>query len=158
MTDAAEFIDAALRYEVSPYSYPSDEWDGLERYGTSIGAVRGTIRDTLRRYPAMLHDEVTALCSELWLLPVVERRQAAIVLLQSRVESLVANDLTRIEGFVRSAGSPLLINQLTDDVLLPMFERMDARTRERVHPVLLRWASDDDSALAAVSRRITATL
>jgi hypothetical protein len=61
MSDVGGFIDAALQYEVSPYSYPSDETDGLLRYGTSVGAIRGTIRDVLKRYPGMSHDDIRAL-------------------------------------------------------------------------------------------------
>ena len=126
MSDAADFIDAALRYEVSPYVYPTDEPDGLVRYGTSIGAIRGTIRDAHKKYPGMTHDEITALSSELWSVPVFERRQAAIILLQSHVDILVANDLTRLEGFVRSASSGALVDRLVADVLTPMVAAMDA--------------------------------
>ena len=59
----------------------------------------------LRRYRDLVHDDITALSSELWAVPVFERRLAAIVLLQSRV-TLKNTDLTRIEGFVpgRAAG------------------------------------------------------
>jgi len=154
MSEAGDFIDAALQYEVSPYSYPTDEPDGLQRYGTSIGAIRGTIRDALKRYPGMSHDEITALSSELWLAAVFERRQAAIILLQTHIDLLVANDLTRIEGFIRSAGSSALVDQLTSDVIDLMFARMDAATAARVRPVLTRWADDPDVTLRNVARRL----
>ena len=156
MTEPADFIDAALRYEVSPYVWPSEERDGLLRYGTSIGAIRGTIRDALKRYPEMSHDDITALSSELWLPPVFERRQAAIILLQSNVTMLVANDLTRIEGFIRSADSDPLVQQLAADVVGPLFARMDAVTRGRVDAVLARWARDPSAPLAAVARQLAA--
>jgi hypothetical protein len=155
MTAAGDFIDAALQYEVSPYSYPIDEPDGLQRYGTSIGAIRGTIRDALKRYPGMSRNEITALSSELWSAPVFERRQAAIILLQVHVDSLVANDLTRIEGFIRSAGSDALVDQLAEDVLGPMFARMDSATLSRVKPVLARWAADSEVLLKSVARRLS---
>ncbi|MDQ1551800.1 MAG: hypothetical protein QOD50_1222 [Actinomycetota bacterium] len=154
MSGAGEFIDAALQYEVSPYSYPSDEPDGLLRYGTSIGAIRGTIRDALKRYPRMSHEEITALSSELWSAAVFERRQAAIILLQTHVDILVANDLTRIEGFIRSAGSSELVHQLTRDVIDPMYARMDAATAARIRPVLGRWEEDPDVALGSVARHL----
>ena len=157
MSDAGEFIDAALQYEVSPYSYPTDEPDGLMRYGTSIGAIRGTIRDTLKRYPGMSHDEITALSSELWSAVVFERRQAAIVLLQAHVDMLVANDLTRIEGFIRSAGSDALVDELVAVVLRPMFDRMDAATLGRVQVVLRRWATDPNATLSSVGRTLGAS-
>ena len=155
MSDAGDFIDAALQYEVSPYIYPTDEPDGLTRYGTSIGAIRGTVRDALKRYPDMTHDDITALSSELWAVPVFERREAAIVLLQTYVDSLVANDLTRIEGFLRSAGSAAIVEQLTVDVLLPMFDGMDGATLQRVRPVLSRWVADPDADLRAAGLRLT---
>ena len=151
MSEAGEFIDAALQYEVSPYSYPSEQPDGLLRYGTSVGAIRGTIRDALKRYPGMSHDEITALSSELWSAAIFERRQAAIILLQTHVDILVANDLTRIEGFIRSAGATALVDELVTEVLRPMLERMDAATFGRVGVVLGRWASDGDATLKSVA-------
>ena len=155
MSDAADFIDAALQYEVSPHTYPADEPDGLLHYGTSVGAIRGTIRDAMKRYPRMSHDEITALSSELWSAAVFERRQAAIILLQTRIDTLVANDLTRIEGFIRSAGSSALVDQLTSDVIDAMFALMDAATAARVRPVLARWAEDPDVALGSVARHLS---
>jgi DNA alkylation repair enzyme len=154
MSEARDFIDAALQYEVSPYSYPADEPDGLLRYGTSVGAVRGTIRDALKRYPAMSRDEILALSSELWMGSVFERRQAAIVLLQLHVDLLVPNDLTRIEGFIRSAGSAALVEQLTADVLVPLLAALDAATLARVHGVIARWATDPHDGLNSVAGQL----
>ena len=155
VTESADFIDAALQYEVSPYSYPAHEPDGLQRYGTSVGAVRGTIRDALKRYPALSHDEITALSSELWNAPVFERRQAAIVLLQGRVDLLVANDLTRFEGFLRSAASGSLVDQLVTDVLRPMLAAMDEATFARVRIVVRRWAGDPHPSVRAAARDLS---
>ena len=151
MTAAADFIDAALQYEVSPYVWPSEERDGLLRYGTSVGAIRGTIRDALKRHPGMSRDEILALSSELWARPVFERRQASIVLLQSYVGILVANDLTRIEGFIRSAGSAALVGQLVADVVVPMVDGMDDMTVARLNPVFARWASDPDPLIRSAA-------
>ena len=153
MTDAADFIDAALQYEVSPYVWP-DEADGLTRYGTSIGAIRGTVRDAQRRYPGMSHDEITALSSVLWAAPVFERRVAAIILLQTHLELLVTNDLTRMEGFIRSAGSQLLVDQLLADVLVPAVEGMDAASRAKALVVLQRWSREKDVALKSAGIRL----
>lgn len=144
MSQAADFIDAALQYEVSPYAYPADGSDGLLHYGTSVGAIRGTIRDALKRYSGMSHDEVTALSSELWAPAVFERRQAAIILLQANADSLVANDLTRIEGFIRSAGSDALVDQLVTEVVGPMLTNIDVDAVPAVQTILRRWASDLD--------------
>jgi hypothetical protein len=154
MSEAADFIDAALQYEVSPYSYASGEQDGLVRYGTSVGAIRGTVRDAGKRYPAMSHDEILALSSELWQPAVFERRQAAVILLQSHVDLLVANDLTRIEGFIRSAASGSLVDQLVADVVAPLLAAMDGQTLARVRTVVQRWAVDSDAVLSLVGRRL----
>jgi hypothetical protein len=154
VSETADFIDAALQYEVSPYVYPTDEPDGLARYGTSVGAIRGTMRDVHKKYPGMTHDQITALSSELWSVAVFERRQAAIILLQSHVEILVPNDLTRIEGFIRSAGSDTLVDQLVADVVSPMRAGMDGSALARANTVLARWATDAHAMLSAVGRRL----
>jgi hypothetical protein len=151
MNDVADFIDAALKYEVSPYSYPSGGPDGLLRYGTSIGAIRGTIRDALKKFPGMSHDEITALSSELWAPPIFERRQAAIILLQANANLLVANDLTRIEGFIRSAGSEVLVNELVSDVVGPMLTRFEVDALAGVRTILRRWTSDPDASIRSAA-------
>jgi hypothetical protein len=137
--------------------WPTDEPDGLERYGTSVGAIRGTVRDALKRYPGMSRDDITRLSSELWTPPVFERRQAAIVLLQTHLELLVVNDLTRFEGFLRTAGSSALVEQLLTDVLVPMGERMDAASRGKALVVFERWAGESDPALVRAGSRLRST-
>jgi DNA alkylation repair enzyme len=151
VTAAADFIDAALQYEASWYRAQEDQarlGGGLRFYGSSVGAVRGTIRDAARRHPGLSHDEITALCSELWEVPVYERRLAAIVLLQSNVALLLVSDLTRIEGFVRSAGLRELVDPLAGDVIRPLVASLDARDRARASTVLARWRRDGDAGLA----------
>lgn len=87
MSDAGDFVDAALQLEASRQRALADEariGTDLKFYGASVGAVRGTIRDVGHRYSGLGHDEITALSSELWRAPVFERRLAAIVLLRSQ--------------------------------------------------------------------------
>jgi DNA alkylation repair enzyme len=158
MSEAGDFIDSALQYEVSPYAYPSDTSDGLTRYGTSIGAIRGTVRDAFRRYPRMSRDELLALCSELWVVPVFERRLAAVVMMQTRVDELIVTDLTRIEGFLRTASADAIADPLTTDVVLPLVRRMnatDAADAAKARVVLRRWASEPSAALKAAAARAT---
>lgn len=147
MSEAADFIDAALRYEASPYSAVSASADGLLRYGASVGAIRGTVRDAIRRYPGMSHDEITALSSELWSTPVFERRLAAVVLLQSSARLLRHSDLTRLEGFIRSARSTALVDPLVTDVLRPLLDWLDDRDHARAGVVIERWIRDPDAEL-----------
>jgi len=148
MTDAAEFVDAALQRESSHERAIADAQrlgGGLRYYGASVGAVRGAVRDASRRYRGLGHDGVTALSSELWAVPVFERRLAAVVLLQSNVALLDNSDLTRIEGFIRSANLHALVDPLAVDVVGPMVESLAGRARLRAEAALDRWAADDPS-------------
>ena len=151
MSEAGEFIDRSLQNEGSwERASGARELDGsgLRFYGASMGAIRGTVRDAARKFPSLDHDEIAALSSELWAEPVYERRLAAIVLLQANVRNLKPNDLTRIEGFVRSAaGSESLLGHLIDDVVLPLFARFESGDRLRTDAVLTRWAESDHPAL-----------
>jgi hypothetical protein len=147
MSDAGEFIDLALQRESSwarAEQLQARGNNGLTYYGASVGAVRGTVRDALRRQPGLNHDDIAALSSELWDVPVFERRLAAVVLLQSRVTFLNNTDLTRIEGFVRSAGMSGLVDPLAVDVVGPMVAGLDVVARVRADGVLDRWARDPD--------------
>jgi 3-methyladenine DNA glycosylase AlkD len=147
MSDAGEFVDAALQRE-SSWQRAEEErartGGDLTFYGASVGAVRAAIRDVSRRHRDLDHDEVTALSTELWSVPVFERRLAAIVLLQSNLRLLLNSDLTRIEGFVRGAHSSALVDPLATDVVAPLLKRLDAPARARADVVLDRWSREDD--------------
>jgi len=150
MSAAGEFIDATLQRESSGERADADRarlGGTLAFYGASVGAVRGTIRDARRRYPGLGHDDVTALSSELWAVPVYERRLAAVVLLQSQVRMLRASDLTRIEGFLRTAQLPALVDPLTADVVRPLIDALAGPARGRAQIVLDRWAQDPSTEL-----------
>jgi hypothetical protein len=161
MSAAGDFVDTTLQNEGSWYRAEADRdrWGGsLDFYGASVGAVRGTIRDAGRRYPGLGHDEITALSSELWAVPVFERRLAAVVLLQTHVRMLRASDLTRIEGFLRQADLPALAEPLATDVVLPLVTGLDAAARLRALVVIDRWAAEPAAGLrhaAAVVRAAT---
>jgi hypothetical protein len=147
MTAPAEFIDSTLQREGDGYRGDAERrrlGSTLAFYGASVGAVRGTVRDALRRHPSLTHDDVTALSSELWAQPVFERRLAAIVLLQSRVSLLRNSDLTRIEGFVRDARLRALVDPLAIDVVGPLVESLDGASRTRANTALERWSADPD--------------
>jgi len=145
MTEPGEFIDAALQRETS-WTPPNDdrEASGLGSYGASVGAVRGTVRDAMRKFRGLTHDDVTALASELWSVPVFERRLAAVVLLQSNVALLDNSDLTRIEGFVRDGRLRALVDPLATDVIGPLIERLDDTGRARAYVALDRWVSENN--------------
>lgn len=150
MSDAGDFIDLALQRESSWSRAEETEarlGSGHRYYGSSVGAVRGTVRDALRRHPDLTHDDITALGSELWDVPVFERRLAAVVLLQSNVRLLTNSDLTRIEGFVRSARLGALVDPLAIDVVGPLIAGLDAVGRVRADSVLDRWVRDPEGWL-----------
>jgi hypothetical protein len=151
---AGEFVDETLQREASWYRAEDMRHrfgSGMQYYGASVGAVRGTVRDALRRHTGLTHDEVTALSSELWEVPVYERRLAAVVLLQSKVELLTNSDLTRMEGFVREAHLPTLVDPLAVDVVGPLVEGLAGQPRMRADAVLDRWAGDPDVWLRRAS-------
>lgn len=150
MTDAADFIDSALRSESAWYRAEADRErirGGLVFYGASVGAIRGTIRDASRKFSGQTHDDITALASELWDGAVFERRLAAVVLLQKHVQTLVVTDLTRLEGFVRSAGVIELVDPLVSDVMAPLISQLDERDRARASVAIERWNSGRDEWL-----------
>ena len=150
MSDAGNFIDAALQREGSwlrAEALESRLGNGLRYYGASVGAVRGTVRDALGRHRGLGHDDITALSSELWSVPVLERRLAAAVLLQAKVRLLDNGDLTRIEGFLRSAKLPELADPLAVDVVGPLVSGLDLLARVRADSVLDRWAREPDAWL-----------
>jgi hypothetical protein len=147
MSDAGDFIDASLQREGSWLRAEDlrSRWGSeLQYYGASVGAVRGTVRDALRRHRGLTHDGITALSSELWSVPVYERRLAAAVLLQSKVSTLDNADLTRIEGFLRTAGLRELADPLAVDVVGPLVSGLDLLGRVRADSVLNRWAQEQD--------------
>jgi len=149
---AARFIDHTLRSEASEWRTWADgdaSVGGLGVYGASIGAIRGTVRDALRRHRDLPHDEITALASELWAVPVFERRLAAIVLLQGQIDLLTGDDLTRVEGFLRDARVPELIEPLTLDVVRPLLTRLTGVEADRAQRIVARWASSDADSLRA---------
>jgi hypothetical protein len=157
---AAGFVDRTLQNEGAWYR--ADDVEGrlggeLASYGSSVGAVRGTVRDALRKYKDVDHDDVVQLASALWGRPrpgtraVFERRLAAIVLLQTKVALLRHSDLTRIEGFLRSAGTRELTGPLLADVVAPFLARLGGRDRQRADVILTRWRTDPDGQLRSAA-------
>jgi hypothetical protein len=151
--DAAAFIDATLQNEGSWYRADDVETrvgGALSSYGASVGAIRGTVRDAGRKFKDLDHDEVTALASLLWgqpgpgRRPVFERRLAAVVLLQSQAGLLRHTDLTRVEGFIRTARAAELVAPLIADVVMPLLAALEGKDRQRAETVIGRWHQDPD--------------
>ena len=157
MSDAGDFVDAALRLEATwqrAIDHETQIGTDLQFYGTSVGAVHGTIRDLGNRYPWLGHDEITTVSSELWAVPVFERRLAAIVLLQTHVRLLDNSDLTRLEGFLRDARTPALADPLASEVILPLVEALDAPRRSRANVAVERWAAESNPWLRRAAQQL----
>ncbi|QNE14831.1 DNA alkylation repair protein [Pseudarthrobacter sp. NBSH8] len=161
--EAAGFIDATLQNEGAWYRAEDVEsrvGGALGSYGSSVGAVRGTVRDAGTKFKDLGHDDVTALASLLWgrpgpgRLPIYERRLAAVVLLQSRVSLLRHSDLTRLEGFIRTAQNGELVDALIADVVGPLLQGLGGSDRQRADVVITRWHQDPDDALRRAARLI----
>lgn len=165
---AAEFVDRTLQNEGAWYradNIGNRLGGALASYGSSVGAVRGTVRDALRKFKDLDHDATVMLASALWgqprpgSRPVFERRLAAVVLLQSRVRLLHHSDLTRLEGFLRSAQAADLTGPLLSDVLVPLLAGLGERERQRARVVVARWSDDPDpylqAAAAALAKELT---
>ncbi|NUP58294.1 MAG: DNA alkylation repair protein [Pseudarthrobacter sp.] len=157
---AAEFIDRTLQNEGAWYRADDvgHRLGGvLASYGSSVGAVRGTVRDALRKFKDLDHDGTVMLASALWgqpkpgARPVFERRLAAVVLMQSNIRLLRHSDLTRLEGFLRSAQARELAAPLLADVLVPLLAGLGERERQRADVVLARWRDDPDPQLQAAA-------
>ena len=148
---AADFIDLTLQNEGAWYR--ADDVEArlgglLASYGSSVGAVRGTIRDALQKFKDLDHDGIVQLASALWgqprpgARPVFERRLAAVVLLQARARLLRHSDLTRIEGFLRTAGTTELSDPLLADVVAPLVAGPEGQDLQRASAVLARWRKE----------------
>jgi hypothetical protein len=163
--ESAGFIDATLQNEGAWYRAEDVEsrvGGAMGSYGSSVGAVRGIVRDAGRKFKDLGHDEVTALASLLWgqpgpgKRPVYERRLAAVVLLQSRVALLRHSDLTRLEGFIRSAHTAELVDPLIADVVVPLLKGLNGSDRQRARVVITRWHHDPDDVLRHAAGLIVA--
>lgn len=163
--DAGSFIDLTLQNEGAWYRAEEVEsrvGGALGSYGSSVGAVRGTVRDALTKFKALDHDEVTSLASLLWgqpapgRKPVFERRLAAVVLLQSRACLLRHSDLTRLEGFIRSAHTAELVDPLVSDVVAPLLKGLDEGGRQRAEVVMARWHQDADKWIRRAAAHLAA--
>lgn len=166
--EAARFIDTTLQNEGAWYRAEDIEsrmGGELGSYGASVGAVRGTVRDAGRKFKGLGRDDANALASELWgqpgpgRRPVFERRLAAVVLLQSRVAQLGHSDLTRLEGFIRSAHTGELVDPLIADVVVPLLASLGGTDSRKAAAIVARWHADPNEWVrhaAALIHRMTA--
>jgi len=109
----------------------------LEHYGTDVPTLRRLARPAAK---GLDHDQLMALVSEMWSLPVHERRFVAAVLLGERSELLSASDLPAIEQMLREARTWALIDTLAPRPVGDISEHYPAESEK----TLDSWATDND--------------
>ena len=137
----ADRIDAGLRARARPERAVAEKAylkSTLEHYGTTLPAVRTTVREVTGRDP-LDHDVLITLVEALWAVPVHERRAAAVEALEASVGVLQADDLALLERLLRESDTWALVDNLAASVVGPLVERNPA-----LGVTLDRWAIDDD--------------
>ncbi|WP_228488888.1 DNA alkylation repair protein [Raineyella fluvialis] len=144
MTDPltlAHEVDAGLRAEARPERAASEKAylkSHLRHYGTSVPAIRSTVRRTVG-VEGLNHDDLRTLVAALWAMPVHECRVAAVELLASYVHLLSTDDVDLLERLLRESRTWALVDGLAANVVGPLVERAPG-----MGPVLDRWAVDAD--------------
>ena len=108
--------------------------------GTTVPAARAIVTGWRRAYPQLTGLHLTQVAAALWDGEFFECRLAAVILLADRRTLLTAADAALVEQLLRSSGTWALVDSLATDVMGSLVERFPAD----LHPVLDRWAADDD--------------
>jgi 3-methyladenine DNA glycosylase AlkD len=140
-TGLATEIDAALRERARPERAEAEKAylkSTLEHYGTSMPAIRAAVRSVVGN-ASLGHDDVVALVEELWAVPVHERRQAAVEVLEANGPVLRAGELPLLERLLRESRTWALVDGLAASVVGPLVER-----EPTLGTALDRWARDED--------------
>ncbi|HEY4333132.1 MAG TPA: DNA alkylation repair protein [Ilumatobacteraceae bacterium] len=111
----------------------------LTHFGTSVPDTRATVKRFVKANPALTHDELIALCRELWSAPVHERRMAVVELLVARQRLLVATDIEWIEQLLRESKTWALVDELARQIVSGM-----VMADLSLLTTLDRWLGDDD--------------
>ena len=141
-TAEAAAIEASLRGLGTPERAASEKAylkSDLEFTGTSVPAIRATVRSWCRARPDLTHEELIAVTEALWARPVHECRMAAVELLDANPRLLRPGDASLIERMLRTAGTWALVDGLASNVMGALTERHPELTA-----VLDRWAGDEN--------------
>jgi 3-methyladenine DNA glycosylase AlkD len=107
-----------------------------ETLGVGVPAVRSVARAFSDRHP-LDRRELLALVDDLWTSGIHDARMAAVELLDGHGALLEPDDLDRLGGLIRTAGTWALVDGLAASVGGPLVERHPDPT-----PVLDRWVTD----------------
>ncbi|MDQ5815561.1 MAG: DNA alkylation repair protein [Actinomycetota bacterium] len=140
--EAIDLMEAGLRAmgtaerAAGEKKYLKSELDFL---GATVGDTRRVVHAFSKEHPGLSHDELVDLVEGLWDSPVFERKMAAVMLLQKRVDQLGVEDLRVAEHFIRTSKTWALVDPLAVDIVGQIL-RLD----NRVTRTLDRWARDGD--------------
>lgn len=137
-----EQVDAELRARGTPERAAKERSylkSGIEHYGASVPAIRAVATGVKREHPDIGHDDLVAIATRLWAVPVHERRMAAGELLDVGGDLLGPDDLALVERFLRDSRTWALVDTLAPSVAGQIVERYPESA-----VTLDRWAADAD--------------
>ena len=119
----------------------------LQFLGASVPAIRSTALALHQELPGLTHHDLIALVEALWHAGIHELRMAAVELLDLYAERLSPRDIPFLERLIRESGTWALVDGLAATVTGELVERFP----QALHPILARWAEDDDFWLRRAS-------
>jgi 3-methyladenine DNA glycosylase AlkD len=142
VAEFASELDAALRKLGTPARAEQERRylkSSLEHYGVTMPSLRRTARAFRRAQPELTHDALLALVTELWRVPVHERRMLALCLLEQYASLLVAQDIKLLERLLRESHGWALVDGLASGSVGRLVQRFPA-----LRSTLDRWSRDAD--------------
>lgn len=142
IADMTRALEAGLALKATP-ERAQQEKRYLKSELRFLGATQPTVRSEakafVRKHPELEPDDLRALCEALWATRTHELRSVAIGILEQRLKSLTAKDVSWILPFVRDAHTWAHVDWLAIKVLGPLVTR-----DEKAHKLLDKWAKDAD--------------
>lgn len=134
---------ARLRVDATPERAEKEKAylkSDLEFLGATVPATRKACRALQGDHPELGHDGLMALVDEAWGRGILELRMAAVELLELYADRLTPDDVPTIERLIRASKTWALVDGLAASVTGGLVDRFP----EPMHPILERWAGDDD--------------
>ncbi len=124
----------------------------LDFAGVPVPAMRAMVATWCKARPGLGHDELTGLVRALWVSPLYECRQSAVILLERTGRLLGPADMALLEDLLRTSRTWALVDGLAANVAGSLVDRDPG-----LAAVLDRWARDEDfwlrrSAMLALLR------
>jgi 3-methyladenine DNA glycosylase AlkD len=135
-------IDAELRSQGTPDRAVHEKAylkSKLEHYGATVPVIRSVTKNVSRRHSDIEHDDLIALVTALWNVPVHDRRMAAVELLTLYKTRLLPADIDILERLLRESQTWALVDALAASVVGALVEGYPP-----LAATLDRWAADDD--------------